>query len=856
LAYPGNVDGEAPGADTDVAAQRLRLLRTGLGLSQEQMAHRLGVSFATVNRWEAGRTRMSARAQRALTEFEVRATAFSPVPGPLPVPHSSFVGREAELAELFGLLRGRSPLISVTGPGGVGKTRLTLEAIRRFADPHQTVIIPLEPVRHPLSLTSAVASCLRLRDQPGMEVLASVEAALAVTPRLVVIDGAEHLRDEVAALVGILLTGVPGLRIVVTSRTVLGVPGELCWPVPPMACPSSAAPVTDIVSSDAVRLFMARAEERLPGFTSSDVAPRVIAELCRRLDCLPLAIELIAGWVGTLSLREIVEHGADLLAAEPDGDGDRSGGTLVDVVRRSYDLLRPDQQRLLPALSVFAGPFTVADAAAVSGSAGPALAHPIRGLVDSSWLVVDRGEPNRFSMLATMRVFAAARLDEQDEGPSVRRRHAEHFAALAAGSEDGLAGPDAASWAARLEAAVADLDTALQWAADSDADLGLRMSAALWRWWLTSGQLAAGRDWLGRFLADAAQRRDEESGRAFCAAAALAAENGDYPEAVRLAKTALGIFDTLGLRERSAFAASVLGSAYRYLGDRDAASRCFQTALDLRAELGDRRGLSVAVNNLALMALDDGDLAMARENLEQSLVIKRQLGDQNSLAIGLANLSDVLIRLGELDAARRALDEAAELAKGLGNPQVTGLLEANRGFLAAEQDRWAESADHYRAATLAHEEGGQAHDIVVALTGLGRAVHRLGRPGEAARHLRAAEALAAGIANPQRLADVRAALAETGESANAAALPDGLTVRQVDVLRLLADGLTNKQIAAELCLSPGTVERHLATVYRKLGLGGRVEAARYAVTHGLAAPPRASGPLAGPSYRPPERLML
>jgi DNA-binding CsgD family transcriptional regulator len=453
------------------------------------------------------------------------------------------------------------------------------------------------------------------------------------------------------------------------------------------------------------------------------------------------------------------------------------------------------------------------------------------------------GEPNRFSMLATMRVFAAARLDERDEGPSVRRRHAEHLAALAAGSEQGLAGPECASWAARLEAAVADLDVALQWAADNDTDLGLRMSAALWRWWLTSGRLAAGRSWLVTFLARTAQRRDEESGRAFCSAAVLAAENGDYPEAVRLAKIALGIFDALRLRERSAFAATVLGSAHRYLGERDAAARCFQTAMDLRAVLDDRRGVSVALNNLALMALDDGDLTMARDYLEQSLVIKRQLGDQNSLAIGLVNLSDVLIRTGELDASRRALNEVAELAEGLGNPQLAGLLEANRGFLAAEEHRWPESAGHFQAAALAHEEGGQAHDIVMALTGLGRAVHRLGRPDEATRHLRAAEALAAGIANPQRLADVRAALAEIGESADAAALPDGLTVRQVDVLRLLAGGLSNKQIAAQLCLSQGTIERHLATVYRKLGLGGRVEAARYAVTHGLAAPA-------------PERLML
>src|SRR5262249_37175393 len=171
-----------------------------------------------------------------------------------------------------------------------------------------------------------------------------------------------------------------------------------------------------------------------------------------------------------------------LLAGEPHDDTDRSGGgTLVDVVRRSYDLLRPEQQRLLPALSVFAGPFTAADAAAVGGSQRPALAHARPGLGGSSWVLGGGGAPNRCSMDATMRGLARARLDERDEGPAVRRRHAEHLAALAIGSEDGLAGPGSASWAARLEASVADLDVALQWAVDGEPDLGLRMSAALWR---------------------------------------------------------------------------------------------------------------------------------------------------------------------------------------------------------------------------------------------------------------------------------------------------------------------------------------------------------------------------------------
>jgi predicted ATPase/DNA-binding CsgD family transcriptional regulator/DNA-binding XRE family transcriptional regulator len=852
------VNGEAPSGDAETTPEaRLRHLRARLGLSQEQLARRLGVSFATVNRWEAGRTRMSARASLALAKFEaeIAAREREPLaapgpaapPGPIAVAHTSFVGRERELAELSELLR-VSRLISFTGPGGAGKTRLAVEALRRWGPAEEVVFIPLVPVRHPQSLISTVASRLRVRDQPGVLIHTSVQAALAATPRLIIFDGAEHVRDEVAELVSTLLTAVPGLRIIVTSRVVLGVPGEVCWTVPPLACPSAAAGVSDIVSSDAVQLFMARARERLPGFSETDVAPRAIAELCRRLDGLPLAIELIAGWVGTLSVREILQQGAILLDQEPLDSGQSRGRRLVDVLRASHDLLRPEQQRLLPALSVFAAPFTVDDAAAVSArdggtragraSAGPGLARALRGLVDSSWLVVTRdSEHNRFSMLETMRTFAAAKLEEAG-GSSVRHRHAMHFAELARASEPGLSGPDAASWTARLDAAVADLDLALQWADENaDIDLGLEMSSALWRWWLISGRLAFGRSWLGKFLAGADDRRDERTGRAFGSAAVLAAENGDYGEALRQARLALGIFESLGLQERMAFAATVLGSAHRYLGNRADARCSFQTAMDLRAALGDRRGVSVAMNNMALLEMDDGDLARARELFEQTMVIKRQLGERRSLAIGLANLSDVLIRTGQWDAARRALAEAAELAADLGHPQLIGTLRCNQGDLAAKKQRWPEAAGHYQAAAAAYQEAGHLHDAVEAMIGLGRASYRLGHQGDAVRHLRAAEAMADEIANPQRLAEVRAALAEIGESGGAA-LPDGLTVRQAEVLRLLAAGMSSKQIAAALYLSPTTVERHLATVYRKLGLGGRVEATRYALAHGLAGPAR------------------
>ncbi len=434
-----------------------------------------------------------------------------------------------------------------------------------------------------------------------------------------------------------------------------------------------------------------------------------------------------------------------------------------------------------------------------------------------------------------MRSFAASRLAESGTGPAVRQRHAQHFAALALGSENGLAGRDAAEWTARLEAATADLDQALQWSEDQgDIRLGLDMGAALWRWWLLRGRLRYGRDWLGRMLAQAGPRRDEPAGRAFCSAAVLAAENGDYGEAVRQARLALRILEPLGVPDRTATAATVLGSAYRYLGDRAAARRSFATAMELRAGLRDRRALSAALNNMALLEVDDGDLGRARELFEQAMVIKRQLGDRQSLAIGLANLGDLLTRSNQWEAAARDLAEAAALAADIGNPQLIGTVRCNQGNVAAHQREWGEAAAHYAAAVAAYQEAGHGHDAVEALTGLGRVSYRLGRPDEGAQHLRAAEALADELSNPERLAEVRAALAETGE-ATAGPLPGGLTPRQAEVLRLLAAGMSNKQIAAELHLSPATVERHLATVYRKLGLAGRVEAARYALAHGLAA---------------------
>ncbi len=827
----------------DSVAARLRTLRSNLGLSQEQLARRLGVSFATVNRWESGRTGSSDRALAALAELEAHAAARrADVDGgsALPVARSAFVGREDELAEL-GRLIARSRLVSLTGPGGAGKTRLAVEVLQRdFADA-DVVFVPLDRIANPRVLLPALAFRLRVADQPGVALIDSVRAALSQSPRLLMLDGAEQMAVEVADLTGDLLGSVPGLRVLVTSRVVLGVPGEVCWTVPPLSCPSVAAGVSDIVASDAVRLFVTRASERVPGFSTTDVPPHAIAELCRRLDGLPLAIELIASWVGTLSIREILQQRAVLL----DYDTPQAGGRrLADVLQVSYELLGTEQQRRLAMLSAFAGSFGIGDIQPVLGlDSAAAAAATARQLVDSSWLVVTRdSEQNTFSMLETIRTFAAERPERAVDIAAAGERHARHFAAVAAGSELGLVGPDAPSWRHRLETGVVDLYAALAWADEhDDVELGLHMSAALWQWWLASGRLATGRSWLATFLARAGQRHDELAGRALCSAAVLAAENGDYTAAVQHADQALAIFGPLGLTTRMALAATVLGSAQRYLGDRAGARRGFQTALDLRAELGDRRGMSVAINNMALVELDDGNLDRARELFEQSLAIKRELGEQRSIGIGLVNLADVLIRTEQWGAAATALAEAAGLTGG--DPQLAGTIRSNQGTVAAHRGEFAAAMEHFRAAIAAAMTGGHPHGAVEAMIGLGRVCQQTGDHAEAIRQLQAAQALAAKTGNPQLIAATDGALLEAAGPVEPVPvplpvpLPGNLTGRQAEVLRLLAAGLTNRQIAAELYLSTATVERHLATIYRNLGVSGRVEAARFALANGLAAEP-------------------
>ncbi len=801
----------AIGPDAGEAA-RIRALRKRLGLSQEQLAKRLGVSFVTVNRWESGRTRVSPAVLRRIAELE-------DIQAVLPVVPSAFVGRETEIDAIVALLAS-ARMVSLVGVGGAGKTRLAAEVAKRFGSSAvRVVFVALDSVTDPVLVDARVAVALGLRDRAGTSPGEAVVRALAADPALLVLDGAEHVVADragngVARLAERILTDTTDTRVLVTSRRLLGVPGDQVWPVPALR------------PDEAMRLFTARARERVPGFELTEELARPVAELCRRLDGLPLAIELAAAWVGTLSVRQILERKSELLGPVA---GSR---TMHTVAESSYALLGPAEQSLLAELSVFAGPFTLDDAQAV---AGPDILFRIRSLVESSWLAAwpDDGL-QAYHMLDTLREYAASRLAARPDAETVRAAHARHFADdVARPSDEMLVGKDRAEWVRRLERASADLNAALGWALDSgEIALGLEMSAALWRWWLTTGRLSEGRRWLSRFLARADGIDAATTAEARRAEAVLAVENGDYPDAADQAGRALRTFSELGLPVPAARAATALGAAHRHLGDHDTAVRYFEAAASYWRQSGNDAGIVAALNNVALVTMDTGDLTRAQRLFEEVLAIKRRLGSPRSIALGLVNLAHTFVQAGQGEQAPALLAEAAELTADLGDSHIDGAIACIWGDLSRSRRDYRTAVGHYQVALARYRSVDSPHDVVIALRGLGLCEHYLGHDAEALRLLREGEQLAMSVSDAPRLADIRAALAEIGQSA-VTPLPDGLTARQAEILAYVSAGLTNKDIASRLHLSVGTVERHLATCYRKLGLRNRSEATRYALRHGL-----------------------
>jgi predicted ATPase/DNA-binding SARP family transcriptional activator len=630
----------------------------------------------------------------------------------LPRQLTSFVGRAAELAAVQALLqRPDVRPLTLTGPGGAGKTRLAIEAATklRARSPGGVFFADLSPLREPALVAASIAEAVGLRELSPTSAAESLAAHLRDRKVLLVLDNFEHLLGA-APLVEKLLNSASELKLLVTSRAPLGLAREYTYPVPPLGLPVASTDLQGLAQVEAVALFLERAQSARPGFALTEANADALAELCVRLDGLPLALELAAARVSLLSPRSILARlgrWLDLLKTSAPGVPERHR-TLRAAIEWSYELLSQQEQALFTSLGVFVGGFTVEGAEAVAEGLELDVLDGVETLLRASLLRAERlvqDEP-RFGMLETIRAYALERMSQQANADELRRRHATFYLGLAEQAEPELCGRRQGAWLERLDAEQSNLRAGLAWAADSgDADIGLRLGAALWRFWQVRGHVAEGREQLERLLA---RRSGSPTARAAgqLSAARCAFIQGDFEAMERFLEASLPVHRRLGDDRAVAFALGILGGAVHVQGDRGRAKALFEEALTTARRAGDTWNESRTQCMLGQMLAAEGALTSARHQLEEGLRGARELGDVRSVGWALTSLAGVALAANDPRRARRRLEEALPIFRQLGDTWgIAHSLESLAYASLGEGDRERARELLEESLTLAHDGG-------------------------------------------------------------------------------------------------------------------------------------------------------
>jgi predicted ATPase/DNA-binding CsgD family transcriptional regulator len=754
--------------------------------------------------------------------------------GRLPRPLTSFVGRERELAEARRLLE-RSRLLTLTGPGGSGKTRLCIELAAGMAGgyPDGVYFVRLAPIRDPQLVLSSIAQSIGLPDSKGRPLVEHLAHHLRDRKLLIVLDNFEHLLPA-AWVVTDLLSGARGLRIVVSSRSPLRVSGEQECPVPPLDLPRQApSPPASVAACESVRLFTERAAAVVPGFVVDEQNAAAVAQIVRRLDGLPLAIELAAARVRLLSLTAILErleHSLGLLTSGSRDLPDRQQ-TLRATIEWSYDLLGDGGRKLLAACSVFRGGIDLVLIESVCAGAciDVSVLDGLQELVDQSLLRQPQpSAATRYLMLETIREFAAERLAGTPEAGRLRGAHAAAFLAIAEDAARPLIGQGQKDWLKRLDNEHNNIRAAIDWYGQQDLPAALRLAAAVSWFWSLHGHYTEGRQRLRQVL-DLVPDENIVRVRALNGAAWLALDQGDYPEADRLLSESTELSRRLNDKVGEGMAAAFLCRSMIASGRAAEAAPYADRAFALLTEAGDRPGIAFALFYLALNAQFTGSLEAACGFHERCAALCRELGFESLRARSLQMLGTARLDLGHLTAARAALQEGLPASVGLGDrfPIAIGL--SGCAGLAAKTGK------HRMALRLA----GAAEAYLDAYESALPEPVRANLDSWLAPSLRTAGAAAARLMAEGRqltlTAAVEYALTKEPEEAWRTGPGQALTRREAEVAVLAARGLTNRDIADRLCLSVRTVEVHVDRILTKLGFRTRTQLAAWAHEEGLLA---------------------
>lgn len=632
----------------------------------------------------------------------------------LPRPLTRFVGREDDLSACATLLED-ARLLTLSGIGGCGKTRLAIALAEQRMDSHPDDVwfVDLASVAEPERVALAVAGTIGVHENTRGPIEDTLIAHLAARRALLVLDNCEHVRHACAVLADRLLGATTSTRILVTSREPLGIAGERIVPVRPLAYPDEAVrSPTRLAAFEAVQLFVERTRDLVSGFTLDDGNAAAIAEICRRLDGIPLAVELAAARMKLLSPEQIRARLDDRFRLLTGGPRTVSRQrTLATVLEWSYEHLPTAERRWLRCLSVFSGGFALDAAAEVAGAAdeAEALAH-LERLVDASLVVVDRADPHehRYGMLETVRAYAHARLVEKGEVDGVRPRHVAHFAALAASAHPNLFTKAAYLWYRRLDRELPNLLAAHASCREvpNGERIGLELAANLRLYWINRGRFALGMRVYEEALARGANRRTVAYAQALFALGQHCAFGGRFAESIAPLEEALGIAREHDDAQYVGHCLSQLAFSLASLDEFERARSCADEALLVRVRAGDRSRISSELATRAAIFRMQGDLASAAATLEEALLVAREENVDHMLTIRI-DIARVAVLRGDLERAAHALAESVRLLADTTSGYRTAMAIDVASLLAAARGDWTRAARLQGAFdTIVREMGG------------------------------------------------------------------------------------------------------------------------------------------------------
>jgi predicted ATPase/DNA-binding CsgD family transcriptional regulator/transcriptional regulator with XRE-family HTH domain len=875
--------------DPPAFGKMLRELRLKAGLSQERLAERVGISAREIGNLERGtrraprpdsvrkladglelqgdeRDRFEAAAHHQGVRFpEPPVNGVPRLPGPL-------IGREPEIDELVAMLpRDECSLVTLTGPGGVGKTSLALAVAGRVADRFRDGVtyVALATVPEARFVPFFIAEALHLSIANG-SIIEALEAHLRDRRMLLLLDNFEHLLDA-APVVAQLLASCPHLTVLATSRERLHLRGEHVRDVRPLGLPvSEMLSVDDAAPVPAVRLFVERARDMDPAFHLSERNVAPVIEICRHLDGLPLALELAAAWIHVLPPAELLRRLDSKLALLTGGSRDAPARqqTLRDTIQWSWSLLTGPEQRMFRSIAVFVGGFDVAAAEAIAGPPGegaPDTVTIVGSLAHKSLLQRNGyGDAPRFSLLETVREFALEQLEASGEDAEVRARHARYYVQLGQRAEEHLLREVESDWLDTLEANHDNLRSALAWTLIPGTDPeragpGVQLAGALWLFWYYHSHLTEGRWWLDHALEVVAPDDHPARAKILVGLGLLAHAQGDEDRSLHWLTQGIDLLRSLDDRWSLAFALSIRGNLAEDAGRYDEADAWFHEANGLFAAADDGVNVAVTLYHLGVVAFGQGNLQLAEDRFSEALHLSGRMHDVWGTAVSLAylglvqsaraqiasaagslfNALDLFTEIGSTDRIADTISRVAVVAEAGGEPErairlfsAAEALEERVGVVPSlpEQDVYSQARAKATSALTdlelaEHHDTGTRMSLTAAIdeatTTLDLMIDSAPRRVQVV-HLDPLTHEPVLTSGKGKGGEGRQRHGTSTVSRPAHSMP--LSQRELDVLRLVASGHSNREIAESLYISVRTVTTHVSSIFSKLGVGSRTAA--------------------------------